>query len=249
MTYCCAIKVNEGIVYCSDSRTNAGVDRVSTYSKMYSFGVIGERQLTILSAGNLATTQAVIAMAQKDIDHAAAINLFNVASTRDAADYLGKLSVKEQEKHGADDSVYDASFIIGGQIGQFDSHEIFLVYPEGNCISTSADTPFLQIGESKYGKPILDRIITPDTSLNTAASAALVSMDSTMKSNLTVGPPIEVTIYQANPSVQPGCYHKFDEESAYLRELKKEWDHKLRESFKQLPPIAWSDSWDQSINK
>ena len=248
MTYCCALKVNEGIIFCSDSRTNAGIDHVSTYSKMYSFGVAAERQVTILSAGNLATTQAVIAMAQKDIDNKSPSNLLTIGSLRDAAEYLGQLSVKEQEKHGVDASMYDASFIIGGQIGQFSKHEIFLVYPEGNYISTSDDTPFLQIGESKYGKPILDRIITPETSLSTAASAALVSMDSTMKSNLTVGPPIEVTIFKCDTSLQPGCYHKFDEDSAYLRELKKEWDKKLREAFKQLPPIEWSESWDQSAN-
>ena len=123
-----------------------------------------------------------------------------------------------------------------------------VIYPQGNFISTSSDTPFLQIGESKYGKPILDRVLTPDTSLSTAASAALVSMDSTMKSNLTVGPPIELTIYQAN-NLDLNYYNKFEEGSEYLRRLKVAWDEKLKEAFKQLPPIEWANSWDQSLDE
>ena len=248
MTYCLAIKVNSGLVFCSDSRTNAGVDQVSTYSKMYSFGIPGNRQLTLLSAGNLATTQAVIATIQQDINNSAATNLLNVQTLRDAADYVGNLNKVEADRHHVDDSQYEATFILGGQIYTNNPHEIFLVYPQGNYISTSVDTPFLQIGESKYGKPILDRIVTPDTNLNTAATAALVSMDSTMRSNLTVGPPIEVNVYHKN-SLQPGNYHKFNEDSDYLRELKKEWDVRVSEAFNQLPPVVWAQTWDQSLDE
>lgn len=249
MTYCCAIKVNEGLVFCSDSRTNAGVDQVSTYSKMFNFGAPGDRQITIMSAGNLATTQSVIAKVKKDIDNNLIPNLFNITNLRDAAEYIGQLSVAEQEKRQADNSVYDATFIVGGQIGAEGRHGIFLVYPEGNYIKSSKDTPFLQIGESKYGRPILDRIITQDTPLNTAALSALVSMDSTIKSNLTVGPPIEVTIYQAGPAVQASFHQKFDEDSAYLRDLKQAWEQSLIESFNKLPPISWSGPWDQPIDE
>lgn len=250
MTYCCAIKVNSGLVFCSDSRTNAGVDQVSTYGKMFNFGAPGDRQITIMSAGNLATTQSVIAKVRKDIDDGELVTLFTVASLRDAAEYLGQLSVAEQEKRHPDNSpVYDASFIIGGQIGPTGKHGIFLIYPEGNYIKSSKDTPFLQIGESKYGRPILDRIIQADTPLNTAALSALVSMDSTIKSNLTVGPPIEVTIYQANELVQTSYHQKFEEDSAYLRSLKVAWDKSLRESFNKLPPISWSVPWDQPVNE
>jgi putative proteasome-type protease len=212
---------------------------------MFNFGAPGDRQITIMSAGNLATTQSVIARVRKDIDDHLPVNLFTVATLRDAAEYLGQLSVAEQEKRHADNPVYDASFIIGGQIGPTGKHGIFLIYPEGNYIKSSKDTPFLQIGESKYGRPILDRIIRADTPLNTAALSALVSMDSTIKSNLTVGPPIEVTIYQASPEVQTSYHQKFEEDSAYLRDLKVAWDKSLRESFSKLPPISWSVPWDQ----
>lgn len=248
MTYCVAIKVNDGLIFCSDSRTNAGVDQVSTYSKMFNIGVPGERQLFIMSAGNLATTQSVVAKIQQDIDNSANHHLLNVHSMREAADYLGNLNRCEADRHVADDSQYEATFIIGGEINGSGSHEVFLVYPQGNYIATSEGTPFLQIGESKYGKPILDRIINSNTSLNTAATTALVSMDSTMRSNITVGPPIEVYLYKTN-SLQPGKYHKFKEDSEYLRELKKEWDKRICEAFNQLPPVEWAQTWDQSFDE
>ncbi len=248
MTYCLAINVKSGIVYCSDSRTSAGVDHVSTYSKTHSFSLPNDRQVTLLSSGNLATTQAVIAKIEQDIEQASQISLMNVSTLRDAASYIGKLSLAEQKKHKTDESKYESTFIVGGQIGTSNPHEVLLVYPQGNFISTSTDTPFLQIGESKYGKPILDRIVTPETSLSTAASAALVSMDSTMKSNLTVGPPIELSIYRANTLKQP-LYNKFEEGSEYLKRLKIAWDEKLQEAFKQLPPIEWANLWDQSLDE
>lgn len=248
MTYCLAINVNSGIVFCSDSRTSAGVDHVSTYSKTHSFSLPNDRQLTILSSGNLATTQAVIAKIEQDIAQSNQTSLLNVSSLRDAASYIGKLSVAEQDRHKEEGNEYESTFIIGGQIGVNNRHEILLIYPQGNFISTSTDTPFLQIGESKYGKPILDRIVSPSTTLSTAASAALVSMDSTMKSNLTVGPPIEITIYKGN-TLSPPLYNKFEEGSEYLKRLKIAWDEKLQEAFKQLPPIEWANLWDQSLDE
>lgn len=248
MTYCTAINVNTGIIFCSDSRTSAGVDHVSTYSKMHSYSVEGERQLTLLSSGNLATTQAVLARIERDIEQSAKTNLHNVTTLRNAADYIGDLSLNEQNKHNSDDASYESSFILGGQIGTINPHGIFLVYPQGNCISTSKDTPFLQIGESKYGKPILDRVLLPSTTLSNATSAALVSMDSTMRSNLTVGPPIEISIYKTNTLNAP-LYTKFEEGSEYLRELKNSWDQRLKDAFKQLPPIEWANLWDQSLDE
>lgn len=247
MTYCVAISVDSGIVFCSDSRTNAGIDQVSTYSKMYAFGHSGERQFVILNAGNLATTQAVISQLRKDIKVQAESNLMTTQTMRDTADYIGSISVAVQSKHETDSSDYEASFILGGQIGQ-GKPKVFLIYPQGNYITTSTDTPFLQIGESKYGKPILDRIITPKTTLSTAASCALVSMDSTMNSNLTVGPPIEVTVYKTN-TLEAGLYHRFNEDSEYLRNLKSAWDSKLKEAFSQLPPMEWAKKWDQLPNE
>ncbi len=244
MTYCVAIKVNSGVVFCSDSRTSAGVDHVSSYSKMHSFNLPGDRQISLLSSGNLATTQAVLAKIEKDIKSSAKVNLHNVTSLRDAASYVGELSSNEQSKHSSDEANYESTFIIGGQVAN-NPHKILLIYPQGNYISTSDDTPFLQIGESKYGKPILDRVLTPETTLSTATSAALVSMDSTMKSNLTVGPPIEINIYKAGSLATP-LYKKFEEGSEYLRELKNSWDQRILEAFNKLPPIEWANQWDQS---
>lgn len=242
MTYCLAIALESGIVFVSDSRTNAGVDNVSTYSKMYGFGVPGERQFILLSSGNLATSQSVVAQVKRDIKQGSPLNLLNVQHLTDAAEYIGGLNRLQQEKNTGGGTGFEASFIIGGQII---GHKpgIYMVYPQGNYITTSHDTPYLQIGESKYGKPILDRIIRPNSSLETAAMCALVSMDSTMRSNLTVGPPIELNIYETD-SLQPGRYYRFDEDSEYLRQLKRSWDKLLKDAFKKLPPVAWSQNWD-----
>lgn len=246
MTYCLAINVNNGLVFCSDSRTNAGVDRVSTYSKMYRFGVENERQFVVLSAGNLGTTQAVVSRLKRDIKDEADTSLLTVESMSDAAEYLGEINRAQQEKHADNTSGanFEASFIIGGQI-LGEKPRVMMVYPAGNHITTSKDTRYLQIGESKYGKPILDRILTAKTDLHTSALCALVSMDSTMRSNLTVGPPIELVLYEKDAfTVQ---HSRFDEDDEYLRELKKAWDARLVEAFVQLPPIDWHpESPDES---
>jgi putative proteasome-type protease len=243
MTYCVAVTINSGLVFVSDSRTNAGVDSVSTYSKMFSFGVPGERQFVILSAGNLATTQGVISHIKHDIKQRADVNLMNVPHMTEAADYVGELSRAQQEKHSSPGVNFEASFIVGGQIADI-KPSIYLVYPQGNHITTSFNTPYLQIGESKYGKPILDRIVSPEINLETASLCALVSMDSTMRSNITVGPPIELTIYQTD-SLIPGNYYRYEEDSEFLRELKRSWDNNLRDAFNRLPHVAWSTNWDK----
>ena len=242
MTYCLAIATDSGLVFVSDSRTNAGVDRVSTYSKMYEFGIPGQKQFTVLTSGNLATSQSVINHIKKDIKKSKSHNILTMEHMTEVAEYLGEISTAEQEK--TDSSVNAQSyFLIGGQIL---GHKpaVYMVYPQGNYISTSSDTTYLQIGESKYGKPILDRILTPDVSLQTAAMCALVSMDSTIRSNLSVGPPIELSIYPRD-SLAPGKYYRFEEDSEYLRQLKKNWDQSLKDSFKKLPPVAWSATWDK----
>lgn len=242
MTYCVAIHVNAGLVFVSDSRTNAGVDSVSTYSKMFIFGAPNDRQIAILTAGNLATTQGVMTQIKRDIQRFAPVNLMTVPHMIDAADYLGSLNLTEQNKHTGGGPNYEASYIIGGQI-QDNRPSIHLVYPQGNHITTSSHTHYLQIGESKYGKPIPDRIVKPELSLDTAALCALVSMDSTMRSNLMVGPPIDLLIYQAD-SLMLGRHYNYDLDSAYLRELKKSWDNNLKEAFNRLPPVSWSSNWD-----
>jgi putative proteasome-type protease len=234
MTYCVAVIVDEGISFCSDSRTSAGVDQINTYSKMFRFGLDGNRQFVILAAGNLATTQAVIDRLSKDIANQAEVNLNTVADMHEASDYVGQISVEQQKKTGGG-AAYEASFILGGQvIGN--PPQLTLVYPQGNHIRTSSQTPFLQIGESKYGKPILDRIVTGQTDLHTAALCSLVSMDSTMRSNLTVGPPIDIQLYHAN-SLMPGEYYHLQEDSEYLENINRIWNERMVESFASLPPL------------
>ena len=241
MTYCAALKVDSGLVFVSDSRTNAGVDQLSTYSKVFTFGVPGERAFAILTAGNLATTQAVINQCHKDIRGGVLPNLYSVSGIHEAAEYLGQVSLSQQRKHlttsaGATLDT-SASLILGGQILGH-APEIFLIYPEGNFIAATNENPYLQIGEVKYGKPILDRIINRATSLEEAALCALVSMDSTMRSNATVGPPIDVVIYSRDSLRFDRCT-TFSGDAPYLIQLRAAWEQKLKEAFSSLPRFDW----------
>ena len=241
MTYCLAITVDQGLVLCSDSRTNAGVDQVSTYGKMHTFGIEGDRQFVLLSAGNLATTQGVLTQLRRDMeDETAEESLATVKHLSEAADYLGRVSREQQAKHmdqpGQTAFNPEATFIFGGQIGE-EAPAIFLIYPQGNHITTSEHTRYLQIGESKYGKPILDRIVRAETSLDDAARCALVSMDSTMRSNVTVGPPIELLIYKTD-SLKLDGYLCLAADAPYLRKLKEAWDQALKNAFADLPKIS-----------
>lgn len=245
MTYCLAIAIDDGLCFISDSRTNAGVDNVSTYSKLHIFGESGNRQIMLLSSGNLATTQAVVAKLKKDIRQDSPVSLMTVSDMEEAADYVGEVSSSEQDKHRSDSGkAFEASFIVGGQVCER-TPKAYLVYPQGNHITTSADTPFLQIGESKYGKPILDRIISLESSLETAVLCGLVSMDSTMQSNLTVGPPIDVVLYHRD-SFEISRQYRFEENSEYLKQIRESWDARLKEAFANMPPIAWSANWDDN---
>jgi putative proteasome-type protease len=242
MTYCLATKVNEGLVFASDSRTNAGVDYVSTYSKMHVFGTPGDRLIVLITSGNLATTQAVINAIQRDLeDPSAETNLNTFDYLFDAAHYVGHLSQRVQASHGSllkeNGTNIEARFILGGQVHGRDPN-IYLIYPEGNYITASPETPYLQIGETKYGKPILDRIIRPETSLEDSARCALVSIDSTMRANISVGPPIELAIYQAN---KLSLDHRlsFDYGTPFFSTLQKSWNKGLRRAFNQLPRFDW----------
>ncbi len=240
MTYCIGIKLNEGLVFCSDSRTNAGPDRVSTYGKLHRFSIPGERQLMMMTAGNLGTSQAVVAQIERDLREDAAVNVAKSHYVSDVADYIGELGLREQQKYaaGGPNAGFnaEATFIVGGQIkGQ--PPEMYLVYPQGNHITVSEQYPFLQIGETKYGKPILDRIIRPDTPHEIAMRCALVSMDSTMRSNATVGPPIELLFYRADSLQEPAHYNRFEEVDPYLMELRKAWDVNIKRAFDDLPSL------------
>ena len=242
MTYCVAIKVNKGLIFASDSRTNAGVDYIATYSKMWRFSWAGDRSIVLLTSGSLATSQAVVNAVKRDLENPAAkFNLRSGKHLHELAEYVGKLSQAEQKQHAEamerSGSSNESNFIIGGQIaGQ--SPEIFLIYPQGNYISASDDTPYLQIGENKYGKPILDRIISGATSLEDAARCAMVSLDSTIRSNISVGPPIELAIHTLNQIEEP--YHQtFTMNSTMYKSLQKHWTEGLKRAFTRLPRFEW----------
>ncbi len=242
MTYCVAIKVDEGIVFASDSRTNAGVDYVRTYSKMHLFNWPQDRTIVILTSGNLATSQAVINSIQHDLENPqSGINLQTAKHLFEIAHYVGSLCQKEQAEHSKafKDSrkALESSFIIGGQIGDQDD-DIYLVYPEGNYITVSPETPYMQIGETKYGKPILDRIVTSTTNLNDAARCALVSLDSTMRSNISVGPPLEMAIYKADSLTEPQ-YMKIELDTPLYQNIQKHWSEGLQAAFRNLPKFDW----------
>jgi putative proteasome-type protease len=240
MTYCLAINTDEGLVFCSDSRTNAGFDNVSTYSKMHTFVWPGDRFLVLLSAGNLATTQSVIKRLNADLNKGVSPNLLNVASMHEAADYVASVSTEVQRLQGLRDasgSSYEATFILGGQIGNA-AAETLLVYAQGNYIHESNEHPFLQIGEIKYGKPILDRVIKRHTQLEAAARCALVSMNSTMRSNLTVGSPVDVMIY-SNNSLSGGRRFTLTEDDAFAKNISQSWNTGLTQALDNLPRFPW----------
>ena len=242
MTYCVAISTDSGLVFCSDSRTNAGADMLFSHSKMHIFNPDPDRMFVILSAGNLATTQAIISRIEHELeDPNAKVNLRSCPRMLDVAKYVSQISREEQasaQKNTASAGVETSvSLILGGQI-QGDEPTLYLMYSAGNFISDSDETPFLQIGESKYGKPILDRIITRQTSLEDAARCAIVSMDSTMKSNATVGAPIEILVYENN-SFTSNHYVRMDEDDHYLHNIRQAWSDTLRSGFASLPQFEW----------
>ncbi|MBF0622006.1 MAG: peptidase [Magnetococcales bacterium] len=240
MTYCVGITLDKGMVFASDSRTNAGVDQVCAYPKMHLFEWPGERVFILLSSGNLATTQALVRRLHLENSQENITSLKSVPNMMAAADYVGDVSVSIQSKQSGlcqSSANFTASFILGGQIAGAPM-EMFLIYPEGNHISPSPYSPFLQIGEIKYGKPILDRIIRPSMNMADACRCALVSIDSTMRSNLSVGPPIDLAIYESE-KLSINRRETFAKETGFLRELRSQWAEGLVNLFKNLPKFDW----------
>ena len=240
MTYCVAACVDDGLVFVSDSRTNAGIDQLGVHSKMHAFADLEGRFFTLLSAGNLATTQAVVARLRRDLRENAAVSLSTVERIRDAADYVGSISREVVEKYGSENAdegfMPSADFLFGGRIGDR-PHALFLVYAQGNHISSTTLVPFLQIGEQKYGRPILDRIVQMGMRLETVALCGLVSMDSTMRSHASVGPPIELMLYRAS-SKSPPVHIVYGEDHPYLQTIRESWAVNLRRAFDELPPLS-----------
>lgn len=240
MTYCLSINVDRGLIFCSDSRTNAGMDNIGTYSKMHTFIWPGDRVFALLSAGNLATTQAVVKKIHRDIDQSIVHNLLSVTSLGEAADYIGMVSTQVQRQQATRDIAntnFEATFIFGGQLGLAEP-ETFMVYPQGNYIHESSEHPFLQIGETKYGKPILDRVIKRDVDIERAARCALVSMNSTIRSNVTVGPPVELLIYERD-SLAAGRRMFLTDDDPFARDLSERWNQGLILALESLPHFTW----------
>jgi len=240
MTYCVGVLLDQGIVFASDSRTHAGVDNFASFCKMTVFERKGDRVFVLLSSGNLAGTQAIVNVLKQKGDGAPP-NLWSVRTMFDMAvvvsDAMRDIERRDKEHLAKNDLSFNASFILGGQV-KGEPPRLFRIYAEGNFIEASADTPFFQTGEAKYGKPILDRVITPPTSLADASKCVLVSFDSTMRSNLSVGMPIDLLCYERD-SLDVRKRRRFEPGDPYFSALSKEWSEGVRTVFKQLPELKW----------
>jgi putative proteasome-type protease len=246
MTYCVAIKLNAGLVFLSDSRTNAGLDQISTFRKMIVYEKPQERFMVLLSAGNLSISQSVREILQieqlKDTPESEPITIWNAKSMFDAARVLGSAIRRVYERDAESLRLagveFNVSMVLGGQI-KGEGMRLFQVYSAGNFIEATPETPYFQVGESKYGKPVLDRVITPTTPLDEAAKCALVSMDSTLKSNLSVGLPLDLVVYEAD-TFQTDKVVCIDENNPYFKMLHNTWGQRLREVFDSIEDPMWN---------
>ncbi|MFO7629113.1 MAG: 20S proteasome subunit A/B [Prochlorococcaceae cyanobacterium] len=262
MTYCVGFRLEAGLVLVSDSRTNAGVDYISSYSKMHVFQPSEDRLFVLLAAGNLATTQAVVNRIRRDLaahsaDQAAAhsapgilpagpgaergVDLLNARYLFEAVDYVGRLSLAAQQAFAPSlrqaGGSGEASFILGGQI-RGDQHGLYLIYPQGNAVMATAETPFLQIGESKYGKPPLDYVGHKDLKLEDAARLCLISEIITRRSNLTVGPPFEIAMVPKD-SLRVSRRLKLEKDAPEISRAMEVWSQSMQEGLQRLPRFPW----------
>ena len=245
MTYCIGIRLNAGLVFLSDSRTNAGIDQISIFRKMIVYENPGDRFMVLLSAGNLSISQSVREILQLEkIDRGPdqpALTIWNADSMFDAVRVLGATVRRVYQQDGpslrAAGIDFNASMIFGGQI-KGEAMRLFLVYSAGNFIEATRETCFFQVGESKYGKPILDRVLVPDTPLDEAAKCALVSMDSTLKSNLSVGLPLDLLVYREG-SFKGDQIVCIDEQNPYFQMIHSTWGQRLREVFESIEDPVW----------
>lgn len=238
MTYCVAMRLDRGLVFAADTRTNAGVDNIAQYRKLHYWRQPGHRVIVLLSAGNLAITQSVVSLLNEQLSNEQheGPTLFNITSMYRAARLVGEAvrdvrradgPALEQSRTG-----FSASFILGGQIGD-EAPRLFQIYSEGNFIEASDDTPFLQVGEHKYGKPILDRVAQPSMRLGQAAKLILLSFDSTLRSNLSVGMPIDILLYERD-SLDIRRERRIGQDDEYFRKLSQGWSEALREAFAKI---------------
>lgn len=242
VTYCVATLLDEGLVFLSDSRTNAGVDNISTFRKMTVFERPGDRVLVLLTAGNLAISQSVVSLLREHLETPEPeLNLLTAQNLFEAARCIGDAIRKVHDRdapalkeHGLE---FTASFILGGQIGR-EAPRLFQIYSAGNFIEATRETPYFQIGEFKYGKPIIDRIVRPETTLRDAAKCVLISMDSTIRSNLSVGLPLDLAVYRRD-TLELGTRVGIDSDDEYFRMVRTRWGESLRQAFREMPDPEW----------
>ncbi len=249
MTYCIGMRLNEGLVFLSDSRTNAGVDQVGTFRKMSVFENPGERMLVLMTAGNLSISQAIRQIVSEHVD-ADGCSIWNVASMYDAARIVGDAvrTVHQREAKALADCGIDfnVSIILGGQIGA-ERCRLFQVYSAGNFIESHDENTYFQIGEAKYGKPIIDRVINPFTRLDEAAKCALISMDSTLRSNISVGLPLDLLVYETG-SLAVTRFVTIDEKNQYFRMIRDTWGEQLKHVFEGIVDPVWNAAPETTTN-
>ena len=232
----------------ADSRTNAGVDYISTYQKLFDFSLPGERVLLLCTSGNLSVTQAVLTLIRKDLKAQEDANLHSLPSMYEIARYIGgkirEIQQKDRDWLQKDNIDFKCSFLLGGQI-KGEEQRLYLIYSQGNFIQATPETPFLQIGETKYGKPILDRTLNFNTPLEACAKCALLSIDSTMKSNISVGPPISMMMYHNDSLIMR---HKLQLRlgDPFLAKIRKWWEESVKEAFERMPHIEWESNLEAS---
>ncbi len=242
MTYCIGVLLDKGMIFASDSRTNAGMDNFAKFCKMTVFERPGDRVIVLLSSGNLAGTQAVIGVLnQRCVSGDGTANLWSARTMFDVArlvaDAMRDIEQRDGEHMEANEVGFNASFIVGGEING-EPLRLFRIYAEGNFIEAGVDTFYFQTGETKYGKPILDRVITRVTPLADATKCVLVSFDSTMRCNLSVGMPIDLICYERG-SLEVRARRRFDDGDAYFTALSREWSEGTRQVFRHLPDLRW----------
>jgi len=242
MTYCVGLYLKDGLVLLSDTRTNAGVDNISIFSKMHIYQIPGERFMAVMTAGNLAISQAVVNMLHEGINTGERVEtLYTAPSMFRAAQLVGDAVRRVYNVDGptleAQNVKFEISVILGGQI-KGRGMRLFQIYSAGNFIEATPDTPFLQIGETKYGKPILDRALQYDTDPRDGVKLVLVSMDSTLRSNLTVGMPIDLLVYRRD-EMKAEVKRRIGEEDPYFKMIQESWSKALRDAYRAIPRPDW----------
>lgn len=250
MTYCLGILTHAGVVLASDSRTNAGSDDVNVFPKMHKMILPGERAFVLVCSGSLSLSQSVITLLERDFKQgtglAAAKTLYDAA--RVVGEQIRQVSALDRSALERDGYSYNVHFILGGQI-RGEQHGLYLIYPQGNPLSAAEELPYLQIGERKYGRPILDRGINYSrTSLEEATKYALISLDSTMRSNVTVGPPIDLAVYVAD-DFELTRYRRLGADDPDLRTLRLQWEQALRKTVQELPPVRFDKPATDVLNR